>query len=213
MFAPKVTAPHLDSTRSCRSAGVGERQESPRSGHSSQSMIGRSGKGRERVSAAVWITVRWAFGVVGGIFLPIAIIAVTVFIVRPARPTCVPSVRITSIDSLRGLPSELRQVMTANLPDIVDRRKPFQAGDVGIGPMRRFVIGGRINSRWVLAYEQGGLGYHIRVVAFDWPNQSEKPAMISNRFSSWETFCGEFDARLRNEPIPTDQANAEDWRL
>jgi hypothetical protein len=153
---------------------------------------------------------RWVLGFFIEI-LPLATIVILFLaMASPEPPYCVPSA-VSPIASLQELPRELRHKLTSHLPDMVDRGEPFEATDVGSGPRRRFIIAAATESRWVMAYEHGGIGYHIHVLAFDWPTQHESPSLISNRMSFPDRFCNEINMRLRNEPIPADRANAQNW--
>jgi len=161
--------------------------------------------------AALCAAARWVLGFFVEAF-PLATIAVLFLaMARPQPPYCVPSTAVGPIVSLQELPRELRHELTSHLPDIVDRGESFEATHVGYGPRRRFIIAAATESRWVIAYEHGGIGYHIHVLAFDWPGQRESPSLISNRMSFPDRFCNEINMRLRNEPIPADRANAQDW--
>jgi len=79
--------------------------------------------------------------------------------------------RLREVTSLAGLPTAIRQMLGADEPGlegIADRGKPFNATDVIVepGPMRRFITAGQDGGLWLVALEQGGIGYSVQILEF-----------------------------------------------
>jgi len=125
---------------------------------------------------------------------------------RLRLPSCDQPEGILSIQSLRDLPQALRDETLRHLPDLADRGSAFSVGCTGYGAHQRFVTAAHTSSRWVIAYEEGGIGYMVKVLAFD-QQSSGALVMSSHRYSTAEMFCADIKARLRNEPTPADHRN------
>ena len=124
-------------------------------------------------------------------------------------PSCDHQKEVVIVQSLRHLSQSLRDETLKQLPGLADRGSAFSSGCAGYGAHQRFVTAARAGSRWVVAYEQGGIGYGVNVLTFVQQNTGSF-VITSHRLTSSETFCAEVNARLRNEPVPADRRNILD---
>jgi hypothetical protein len=153
---------------------------------------------------------KWTGRVLIGIAVLVAgVIALGVYNTYATRlPSCDQPKEVATVRSLRDLPQALRDETFKRVPDLADRGSAFNATDVvdGYGAQRRFVTAARAGSRWVIGYEQGGIGYMVKILAFD---QQDIGSFVlsSHRYSSPNSFCSDITARLRDEPLPADRPN------
>jgi hypothetical protein len=127
-------------------------------------------------------------------------------------PSCDHPQGVVTAQSLRDLPQILRDETLKRLPDLADRGSAFSAGCTGYGAHQRFATAARTGSRWVIGYEQGGFAYMVKVLTLDRLSTGTF-VMSSHRYSSSESFCADINARLRNEPVPSDRRNVAERSL
>lgn len=75
------------------------------------------------------------------------------------------------VGSLSDLPAPIRLQLGAGTPGlrgVADKGSPFNASDVvdTSKPMRRLLAAGQAENTWLVAIEQGGRGYNVRVYWF-----------------------------------------------
>ncbi|MCK9685557.1 hypothetical protein [Scleromatobacter humisilvae] len=84
------------------------------------------------------------------------------------RLACAPDTYL-ELKSLASLPVEVRFALE-HAPreggEISDRGGPFNMGDVGGGPFRRFVLAAMGTSQLIVSLEHGGYGYQVEAWTF-----------------------------------------------
>ena len=98
------------------------------------------------------------------------------------RLACAPDTYL-ELKSLASLPVEVRFALE-HAPhegsELSDRGGPFNVGDVGGGPFRRFVLAAMGTSRLIVSLEHGGVGYGVEAWTFThgatgWVGQKTNP--------------------------------------
>ena len=165
---------------------------------------------RDRMSNAVPRAFKWATAaLIGFLLLPASAIALRADDIAGTQlPSCQHVQDATVVQSLRDLPSALRREILTRRPFLADRGQAFSAVCIR-GPgesSQRFIAAARIGSRWVLAYEQGGIAHSAFIMAFD-QQTADRYEIVSLRSSNIQEYCAEMNARLRNKPVPNDRFN------
>jgi hypothetical protein len=147
--------------------------------------------------------------VIGFLLLPANAFALSADEIADTQlPSCEHVKDAAVVQSLRDLPSALRRDILTRRPLLADRGQAFSAGCIrgpGESP-QRFIVAARIGSRWVVAFEQGGIAHSAFIMAFD-QQTADRYEIVSLRSSNIQEYCAEMNARLRNEPVPNDQFN------
>jgi hypothetical protein len=161
------------------------------------------------MSYAVPRSFKWATAAFIGYLLPTSAIALSAGDVSDAKlRSCQHAKGAMVVQSLRDLPATLRGDILRRRPFLADHDKAFSAGCIlaAGSSSQRFIVAARIGSRWVVAYEQGGIAHSAFIMAFD-EQSADRYELVSLRSSNIQEYCGEMNARLRNEPVPDDRFN------
>lgn len=116
----------------------------------------------------------------------------------PADPACVFDSRAEAV-ALEQLPAVIRLDLKQRAPDLSPAGGAFNASDVGSGPRTRFIAAARLDSRYVVAYEHGGRGYHVDLLTYDTGVVDHTPR---DRRTTFDTpSCGALTEAL-SAPLP-----------
>jgi hypothetical protein len=118
---------------------------------------------------------------------------------------CPMPVSAQSTTALNVLPQPVMAVLRERVPNLSPAEAPFNAGDIVLpgqkGLDRRFMRAFVSGSRWVIAYEAAGIGYHHHVIAIERPPNGDSARILANIQVVGQTICAEL-ARWANPNYP-----------
>lgn len=131
--------------------------------------------------------------------LPLAALVCTVQLSHAADASLVQECRVPggaqSTTTLSVLPEAVMAVLRERVPNLIPAEAPFNAGDVVLpgqkGLDRRFLRALVNGSRWVIAYEAAGIGYHHHVVAIDRVPNGQTAQIVANIQTVGQVTCAE----------------------
>ena len=110
--------------------------------------------------------------------------------------------------SLEQLPAAIQLDLKQRAPGLSPTGAAFNASDIGYGPRTRFIAAARLNTRYVVAYEHGGRGYHVDLLTYDTSVSDLAPR--DRRTMSDKPGCGVLTEAL-NAPLPAQPYTGPYW--
>jgi hypothetical protein len=135
------------------------------------------------------------------------VLATASVLVQPADATC-PHHGGAETVTFEQLPGPIQVDLWMRAPHLSPAGGPFNATDVGEGPRTRFLASARLDSRYVVAYEHGGRGYHVDLLAYD--ARDLLPAPKSRVVIYDKPNCETLDAALA-APLPEHPPTGTSW--
>jgi hypothetical protein len=132
----------------------------------------------------------------------------TIVLAQEAPPPC-PVVNGTEkTEDLQALPAPVAHSLQRHIPNLTPPGSPFNGGDtVSAGQTmldRRMIAAFHHDSRWVIAYEAAGRGYHLVVVAYDLSEDGKTSTIAFKAQAFPESLCNTVDSALSSNG-PTDR--------